>query len=308
VVLAMTMAIAYLGFLCWTYSLASHLHLLAKDMPTTRSLSTREVQTIIADSQVPKFRVKLYQNIGGGRTLSGDLLQNGKMIPFFAPAEKSTLALLAEKGIGYETEIANRDNRPHPSRASFLAQRLLEPFSCFILVAGAVTLLRGRHTRQSGPPAISGPSNECRVDRAFAALAACGLLAMAVALGLTTDWRVRRIAGDQVASVIAQHPKARFEVFEYFDGSRRLWISDRRTPDFIAPANEPTLGLLTRQGIPYQTYVASYMAGAPGRLGRSQSAGVLWILALAVAAGGILWWALKSRPISPSRIQGPATI
>jgi RNA polymerase sigma factor (sigma-70 family) len=308
VVLAMTMAIAYLGFLCWSYSLMSHMHLLAKDMPRTRSLSTSEVQTLIANSRVQKFRFRLYQSVGGGRSLTGDLLENGKMSPFVAPAENSTMALLAEKGISYETKIADRNDPPHPSRACFEAQRLLEPFSCFIVVAGAVTLLRGRHNRQSGPQAITGPTNERRVDRAFATLAACGMLAMAVAVGLTTDWKVRRIAADQVANVIAQHSNARFEVFEYFDGSRKLWISDRRTPDFIAPANESALGLLTRQGITYQTYVASYVAGAPGRLGRTQSTAVLWILALAAAAGSLLWWAVKSRPVLPLRIQGAGTI
>ncbi|MGD0536221.1 MAG: sigma-70 family RNA polymerase sigma factor [Verrucomicrobiota bacterium] len=303
VALAMTLAITCLGFQCWVYGLGVRMHVLGKDMPTTRSLSTREVQAVIADSQVEKSGVKLFENVSGGRTLSGDLLENGKTTPFYAPADNSTLALLAEKGISYETHIANRDDPPYPSRACFEAQRLLTPFSCFIVVAGAVTLLRGRHNRQSGPQAISGPSNERRVDRGFAALAACGMLALAVAAGLTTDWRVRRIAGEQVARVIAQHPKARCEVFQYFDGSRKLWISDRRKPEFIAPANQSTLGLLTRQGITYETYVASYRAGTPGYLGRSQSAGVLWILALAAAAGGLLWWAARSRRGSASRIQ-----
>jgi RNA polymerase sigma factor (sigma-70 family) len=308
VVLAMTLAITCLGLQCWTYGLGVRMHILGKDMPTSRSLSTREVQAVIADSQVQKSGVKLFENVSGGRTLSGDLLENGKTTHFYALADNSTLALLAEKGISYETHIANRDDPPHPSRACFAAQRLLAPFSCFIVVAGAVTLLRGRQNRQSGPQAISVPSNERRVDRGFAALAACGMLAMAVTAGVTTDWRVRRIAGEQVERVIAQHPKARFEVFQYFDGSRKLWISDRRTPEFIAPANESTLGLLTRQGITYETYVASYMAGAPGYLGRSQSAAVLWILALAAAAGGLLSWAAKSRPISLSRIQSAGPV
>ena len=308
VALAMTLAITCLGSQCWIYGLGVRMHILGKDMPATRSLSTRAVQAVIADSQVEKSHVKLFENVSGGRALGGDLLENGKTTPFYAPADNSTLALLAEKGISYETHIANRDDPPHPSRACFAAQRLLAPFSCFIVVAGAVTLLRGRHKRQSGPQAISGPSNERRVDRGFAALAACGMLALAVAAGVTTDWRVRRIAGEQVARVIAQHPKARCEVFQYFDGSRKLWISDRRSPEFIAPANQSTLGLLTRQGITYETYVASYVAGAPGRLGRSQSTAVLWILALAAAAGSLLWWAVKSRPVSPLRIQCPGTM
>ena len=216
------------------------------------------------------------------------------------------MALLAEKGISYDTKIEKRDS-PHPSttQAGWWSLRLLNPFfCCFILVAGAVTLLRGSHNRQSGPHSIPGLRNERRVDKAFAALAACGMVALAVFRGVTTDWKVRTIPAYQVPAIVAEHKNARFEVFEYMDGSRKLWISDLRTPDFIAPANESTLGELTRQGITYQTYVAG-IAGLPGP---SQSISALWILALTAGAGGLLGWAMKSRPVSPSRIQGPATI
>jgi len=133
-------------------------------------------------------------------------------------------------------------------------------------------------------------------------LAAYGMLTLAVVVGMSTNWKVRKIDADQAAKVIAQHPKARFDVFQYFDGSRKLWISDHRTPEFIAPANESTLGLLTRQGRTYEIYVASYVAGTPGYLGRSQSTGALWILALGAAAGGLMWWALKSRPASTTSV------
>jgi RNA polymerase sigma factor (sigma-70 family) len=301
VVLTMTMAIAYLALACWTYTrgrgFISHL-------PKTRNLSTTEVQTLIADSQVRKFRFKLLQSASGARTLSGDLLENSKMSAFVAPAENNTMALLAEKGISYETNIENRDTaRPKIRRVTWWSLRLLDPLCCFIVAAGAVTLLRGSHTRQSGPESITAVRNERRVDRAFAALAACGMLVMTVSVSLTTDWKVRTIAADQVASVIAQHANARFEVFEYFDGSRKLWISDRRTPDFIAPANESTLGLLTRQGITYQTYVAGYVTGAGGFPGRSQSIAVLWILALTAVSGVFLCWAVKRRPTSTSSIE-----
>jgi hypothetical protein len=136
------------------------------------------------------------------------------------------------------------------------------------------------------------------VDKGFAALVACGMVAVAVLLGLDTDWKVRRVAADQVPGIIAQHRKARFEIFEYLDGSRKLCISDLRTPDFIAPADEFTLGLLTRQGITYQTYTA----GKIGYSRQSQSTTALGILVLAAAAGSLLWWVVKSRPISLSRI------
>ena len=90
------------------------------------------------------------------------------------------------------------------------------------------------------------------------------MVALAVLLGLTTNWKVRRVAADQVPGIIAQHKNARFEVFEYRDGSRKLWISDLRSPDFIAPADESTLGLLTRQGITYQTCLAEIQVGGTG--------------------------------------------
>jgi RNA polymerase sigma factor (sigma-70 family) len=298
--LAMTVALVYLGFFCWISSLRSPMH-----FPKTRSVSTSEVQSLIANSQVRKFRFRLFQNASGARTLSGDLLENGKMNPFVAPAEDSTMALLAEKGVSYETKIENRDSPGfNMTHAGWLAERLLNPFCCFILMAGAVTLLRGSHNREFGPHSITDLKNERRVDKAFAALAACGMVALAVFRGVTTDWKVRTIPGYQVPAIVAQHKNARFEVFEYMDGSRKLWISDLRTPDFIAPANESTLGVLTRQDITYQTYVAG-MAGLPGP---SQSISVLWILALTAGAGTLFLWAVKSRPVSPSRIQSPGTI
>jgi hypothetical protein len=141
------------------------------------------------------------------------------------------------------------------------------------------------------------------------------MVAVAVLLGLTTDWKVRRVAADQVPGIIAQHKNARFEVFEYRDGSRKLWISDLRSPDFIAPADQSTLGLLMRQGITYQTRLAEIdrwwyrhpsmlgtssaqpHASSSGRPGLSQSTSALGIVVLAAAAGSVLWWVVKRRPI-----------
>jgi hypothetical protein len=161
------------------------------------------------------------------------------------------------------------------------------------------------------------------VDKAFAALAACGMVALAVWLGLTTDWKVRRVAADQVPGIIAQHKNARFEVFEYRDGSRKLWISDLRSPDFIAPADESTLGRLTREGITYQTRLAEIhgwwyrhpsMLGtssaqphpsSSGRPGPSQSTSALGILVLAAAAGSVLWWVMKRKPFAMPHVCMP---
>jgi LPXTG-motif cell wall-anchored protein len=195
----------------------------------------------------------------------------------------------------------------------------MPPFCFFIVVAGAVTLLRRRDHPPAEPRPIAAARNERRADKAFAALAACGMVAGAVWLGLTTDWKVHRVAADQVPGIVAQHKKARFEVFEYRDGSRKLWVSDLRSPDFIASADASTLGLLTRQGITYQTCLADidwwyrprgmfapssvqpHPSGC-GRPGLSQSNSGLAILGLAAAAGSLLWWVTKRKPFATARI------
>jgi len=300
VILAMTAAIGYLTAMGWLFGRAPRPH-----FPQIRYLSTSEVQNYIANSEVPKFRFIIFQSASGVRILSGDLLENRKMSPFVAPAEDSTVALLDQKGINYETKIENRNYPPVSlTRAGWWSRRLLNPFCCFILVAGAVTLLRGSRNRQSQPHFTTNPGNERRVDKIFAALAAGGMVALAVFQGITTDWKVRTISTGQVPAIVAQHKDAQFKVFEYLDGSRKLWISDHRTPDFIAPANEFTLGVLTRQGITYQTYVA----GTAGLTPPNQSISGLWILALTAGAGGLFWWVVKRRPASASCIHNPETI
>jgi hypothetical protein len=266
-----------------------------KSAPETRYVSTSEVQRLIANSKDRNLRLTLRQRASGARTLYVDLDENTMHTSLIAPAENSTLALLAENGLSYETKIDGRDFPGGETHLAWWAHRLLEPFYCFIVVAGAVTLLRGR--RQSEQRALVRTVHERRLDLVFAALAACGMLAVAIALALTTDWKVHRIAAGQVPNVVVQHSNARFEVFECYDGSRKLWISEHHTPDFIAPADESTLGLLKRQGIAYQTY----MLGAEGFPGRSQFAAVLWIFGLSAAAGGLFWWTVKDRWLPPIR-------
>jgi RNA polymerase sigma factor (sigma-70 family) len=333
VALAMTGALVCLAVFFWLASVNSRIHL-----PQTQYLSTAEVQNLIANSKGGDIGFHLYQLRNGFRHLMGEVRENGTPVSappaysFAAPAEDSTLALLAEKGISYETSIENRDFTLGMRAVLWLlgrwAMHLLMPAFCFfIVVAGAVTLLRRRDNQQSEPPPIAAARNERRVDKAFAALAACGMVALAVWLVLTTDWKVRRVAAGQVPGIIAQYKNARFEVFEYKDGSRKLWISDLRSPDFIAPADASTLGLLTRQGITYQTCLAHNgwvyrqpsvivppIAGptsssaqpkpsSGGRPGLSQSTSVLAILVLAGAAGSVMWWVMKRKYISISRIQ-----
>jgi RNA polymerase sigma factor (sigma-70 family) len=327
VVLAMTGALVCLAFFCLVASVNSRLHL-----TEIQYLSTTEVQNRIAKSKGGDIEFSLTQLRNGFRNLHGEGRENGTEYVFHAPAENSTLALLAEKGISYKTNIEGRDfnlgiRAVLWSLGNWAFHLLMPAFCFFIVVAGAVTLLRRRDHQPSESRPIAAARNERRVDKAFAALAACGIVALAVLLGLTTDWKVRRFAADQLPGIIAQHRNARFEVFEYRDGSRKLWISDLRSPDFIAPADESTLRLLTRQGIPYQTRLAEIhgwwyrhpsMLGtssaqphpsSSGRPGLSQSTSALGILVLVAAAGTVLWWAMKrsrERPPLLALINEPA--
>ena len=331
VVLGMTGALVCLVFFFWTSSAISrHSDLI----PRTQYLSTAEVQRLIAQPEGRGLSISPWEYRNGFRFLSGAVRGPGTpadappVYCFNAPAEEGTLALLAaQKGITYTTKIEGRDFTRSIREVFWLlgqwGMSLLMPAFCFfIVVSGAVTLLRRRVRPPSEPRPIAAANNERRVDKAFAALAACGLIAVAVVLGLGTDWKVHRITADQLPGVIAQHKSARFEVFEYKDASRKLWISERRSPDFIAPANESTLELLKCEGITYQTCLADidwwhrprgmlappsvqpYPSGL-GRSGPSQSTSALAILALAAAAGGLFWWEAKNRLVTPQASRQP---
>jgi RNA polymerase sigma factor (sigma-70 family) len=325
VVLAMTGALVCLACFFWlSISMSRAISRNPGLIRPVQYVSTAEVQNLIANAKGRDFKLSLTQDKNGFRHLSGEVRENGMEYFLLAPAEKTTLALLAEKGISYGTRIEGRDFTRSIRDVLWLlgqwAMSLLMPAFCFfIVVAGAATLLRRRDCQPSEPRPIAAARNERRVDKAFAALAACGMVAGAVWLGLTTDWKVRRVTADQVPGIVAQHKNARFEVFEYRDGSSKLWISDLRSPDFIAPADESTLGLLTRQGITYQTCLADmdwwyrprgmlapssvqpHPSGC-GRAGLSQSNSALGILVLAASAVTVLWWVMKRKPFAVSHV------
>src|SRR5208337_2102359 len=127
--------------------------------PETQYLSTAEVQHLIANSKGGDIGFHLWQLRNGFRHLTGGVRENGTWSPFDAPAENSTLSLLAEKGISYETSIENRDFARGSREVWWLLGRwaylTLMPAVCFfIVVAGAMTLLRRRDHQPSEPHPI----------------------------------------------------------------------------------------------------------------------------------------------------------
>lgn len=340
VVLAMAGALLYLAGLFWT----SHMLAGNPDLPATRYLTSVEVQDLITSprNRTIEFHLVEYQN--GFRQLNGEVRENGATYWFNAPAESSTLSLLDEKKIHYERRIEGRDFRYDLGfvlwiLANWVMSLFLPAFCLFLVVSGAATLLRQRKRRSvaihaetdqpddnatfSGAASgvLAGESRrrpaahrEHRVDKAFAALAACGMIAVALVLGLTTNWKVHYVTSSEVSAIVAQHQNARYDVFEYRDGSRKLWISDVRSPEFIAPADPSTLELLTRNGIDYQVRLADLdwwyrprgllapsavqpQPSGAGRLGLSSSAAVLVILLLGTGAGILFRCVVRTRRI-----------
>ncbi len=312
------------------------------DLPQSRYLSTTEVQKLITDSSGGNIDFCLIQHRNGFRRLNGEVRENGSKYWFEAPAESTTLALLEEKGIQYEARVAIRDLRFAVSfvlglLGNWAMSLFLPAFCLFLVVSGAATLLRQRKRRSVAIPeetdrpdgnagfsgaasgVLAGESKrrpaahrEHRVDEAFAALAACGMIAVALALGLTTNWKVHYVTSGEIPDMVAQHKNARYDVFEYRDGSRELWISDVRSPEFIAPADQSTLELLTRQGINYQVRLADLdwwyrprgilapprvhpQPSGSGRLGLSPSITAVGIFVLVADAGCLLCWVCRVR-------------
>jgi hypothetical protein len=90
----------------------------------------------------------------------------------------------------------------------------------------------------------------------------CGALAM-IAMSLlifvfTISHYSQSISGATAAKMIAENKSARFEVLQYDDGSKELWITllgSRHYPDFTALADDGTLALLADNKITYKTAV-----------------------------------------------------
>jgi hypothetical protein len=95
------------------------------------------------------------------------------------------------------------------------------------------------------------------------------------------------------SKMITEHKDARFEVMQYDDGSKELWITpshSRHYPEFIAPADEAMLALLADNKISYKTCVQGRDFGF-----RDPSRWILvpCIFILSIGAVFVLWWAWK---------------
>jgi hypothetical protein len=177
--------------------------------------------------------------------------------------------------------------------------------STFIVVAGTVLLLRRPGTQKFYQQETATPRAERREKRIIAVCAALAMIAVSLLFVLFAIKRTgQTLSGAESGRVISEHKNAWFEVYQYANGPKELWItlpkSSWHHPSYIAPADEATLALLAENNISYKTYVQGRDFGyrGPSRW-LSLSCGFILI------AGAVIilrWAARKNRMLhAPAR-------
>ena len=250
-----------------------------------RRIPEAEARSIISERKDARFTVYQYRN--GSRFLSITLPDH--RIDSSTPLDDSLLSALTEKGIAYKTLIEDRDFHTD------IAREWLVLLSTFIVVAGTVLLLRRPGTRKFYQQETATPRAEMREKKIVAVCAALAMIAMSLLLVLCTITHgpPRTISGAEAGRIISEQKNARFEVFQYSNGSKDLWITlpeSRSYPGFVTPADEPTLALLGENHISYKTFVQGRDFGYRGPT-RWVSLSCSFVLMAGAAI--LLWWVGK---------------
>jgi RNA polymerase sigma factor (sigma-70 family) len=217
---------------------------------SSKSIPEAEAQKIISERTDARFTVDQYKD--GSQSLVIRLLDDHR-IAKSTPWNDSLQSALAKKGISYQTLIEDQDFHNGG------VQGWLVLLSTFIVVAGVVLLLRRPGTQKFYQQEINTPRAERREKQV---LAVCAALPMIAASLLLLDFTIchysKSVSGATAGKIITENKNARFEVFQYDDGSKELWITPPRSwhyPGSIAPADEATLALLAEQQLAYKTLV-----------------------------------------------------
>lgn len=259
---------------------------------SSKHIAEAKARSIISERKDARFTI--YQRRDGWKSLEITLPENHR-IDLSTPLNDSLLLALTENGIAYQTLVEDLDFHNGGVRGWLVL------LSTFIVVAGTVLLLRRPGTRKFYQQEIATPRAERREKRIVAVCAALAMIAVSLLFVLFAIKRTgQALSGAEAGSAIFQHKTAWFEVYQYADGSKELWItlpkSSWHHPTFITLADEPTLALLAENKISYETYVQGRDFGyrAPGRwLSLSCS------FILTAGAVIILWWVARKNRTLP---------
>jgi RNA polymerase sigma factor (sigma-70 family) len=269
---------------------------------SSKYIPKAEAQRIISERKDARFTVYQYRL---GSKLEITLPENHR-IALSTPLDDSLLAALTEKGITYPTLIDDQDFHNGGVRG------WLDLLSTFIVVAGVVLLLRRPGTQKFYQQEVATPRAEKREKNIIAVCAALAMIAMSLLLvDFTIAHGASTISKAEARRIISDHKNAKFEILQYDNGSKDLWITlpgSRTYPGFTTPADESTLALLAENTISYRTVVQGRDFGhrEPNRW-----MVLLCICVLTVSATFLLWRVVKknrtlttqagSRVCSPAR-------
>ncbi len=279
------LGMAWPAFIC-----AGLLYSMFQSTWTTQTISVAQAQNIIIARKDAQVTVTEYNN--GYKELLITLPESARRVDFYTRPDDATLALLAKSGLKYQTRVEGVDfvETGAPWRLLFL-------LSISVASMGGAVLAQ----RPWKHPSFSREAVEIQRDeriakgafKAFAVSVALVMLAGGLLIGLIS-WKpfsARRISDAEAQKAIAEfagYKNARFEVFQFSNGSSELWISRERNPDYIAPADAATLSLLKEKGIGYKTYVQGKDFGY--NFPPNKATALALVLVLVAGAGMILWW------------------
>ncbi|MGA2751187.1 MAG: sigma-70 family RNA polymerase sigma factor [Verrucomicrobiota bacterium] len=255
-------------------------------------IPTAEAQRIITERKDAKFTV--YQYRAGSKSLEINLPENHRVnLTTFLDA--SLLSALTEKGITYQTLIEDQDFHNGGVRGWLVL------LSTFIVVAGVVLLLRRPGTKKYYQQEVATPRAEKREKNIAAVCAALALIAMGLMLVVfMIAHAAESVSAPEARKIISEHKNARFELEQYDDGSKDLWITlpgSRTYPGFISPADESTLALLVENKISYKT---SIQGRDFGHRDPSRWMLLLGISVLVAGATYLLWRVVKENRTLPA--------
>jgi len=245
---------------------------------SSKSIPEAEALKIISERTDARFAVYQYRH---GSKLEIRLPEDHR-IAKATPWNDALHAALSQKGIVYQTLIEDQDF--HNGGVS----GWLPLLSTFIVVTGAVLLLRRPGTQKYYQQETATPRAERREKKVLAACAALAMVGMSLLMLLFTTAHQtfsKSVSGAAAQEIIAEHLNARFEIFQFDDGSKELFITpanSRHYPAFIASADDTTLALLAENKLPYKTYVQGRDFGY-----RDPSSWILWPCIILLPTGAV---------------------
>lgn len=259
---------------------------------SSKRISETEARSIISERPDAQFSVNQYKD--GSRLLNIGLPEDHR-ITKVTPLSDPLVLALAEKGVAYRTLIEDLDFHNGGVRGWLVL------LSTFIVVAGTALLLRRPGTRSFHQQEVATPRAEHRERIILVVGASLAMIVLSLFLMLfVVSHHPGNVSSVEAVSLISMHKGAKYEIFQYDDGLKELWITpagSRTYPAFIAPADDALLAKLAEHQIKPTTFVQGRDFGYR-RPGTWLSLTVSFVLALGAVL--LLRWVWSKGRVLPA--------